>query len=513
LAISVTAQETPNDASGGRQVEDVRDAVVSIATTKFHGPAAVSWIATGFCLDPACQFVATNYHVAEIAKPKRLGGEKIVEQHLATSEKDDGATWNPMASLPIRLKFTQSRDLAIFKLRHPLPHHHGANFQVEELSVGNAVDIFAFPKESISPIARRQLLKFHGRFEGETDKGLLAFSYDLADGKAIRPGASGGIVVNSETQRIAGVLSSIATDTRRVALAVPIRSLVDFVNKELPVLAERIFPPSDEIPQGATDLYPKLVPTPHTESLEHRAEEPPAIKLLRSKAQSSAEHMDELIAVQTFTWGAGSRALTEQNAYEVRFLDGEQRFREFPNGKKDMTEVPYPAALSHAVKTTNAWSAALLLIGTEFGLKIQQAADAIVGGRKVKVYQYRGDAEDGVCRFRRDLDLGFLQTHKMYSVDCYGEVWTDAEMNVLRLSQHLELSGKWKNYELVVTYGWLQKTGEPARLVPVTISTQAEHNNKVYWCRGRFMNYQLFNSRVRIVSERADTSQVRAETK
>ena len=96
--------------------------------------------------------------------------------------------------------------------------------------------------------------------------------------------------------------------------------------------------------------------------------------------------------------------------------------------------------------------------------------------------------------------MGFLQTHKMYSVGCYGEVWTDEEMNILRLSQHLELPGKWKNYELVVTYGWLQKAGEPARLVPITIFTQAQRNNKVHWCRERFMNYRVFHIQVRMTS-------------
>jgi len=511
FAVCVAAQEGPKSVSGARQ--NVSDAVVPIATMKFHGPAVTNWMGTGFCLDPACQFVVTNYHVAETGRPRRIAREKIVEQHLATSEQDEGATWNDLAFQATRLKFTLSRDLAIFKLRHPLPHRHGLDFETKDLSLGDEVDIYAYPKESISPISRRQLLKFHGRFEGETGKELLAFSYELTDGKAIRPGASGGIVVESSTQRVAGVLSSIAMDGRRLALAVPIRSLIDFVNKDLPLLAQRIFPPNDEIPALTADLHPKFEAALHVGELAQRPEEPAAVKLLRSKAQNAAEHMDELIAVQTFTWGVGTRSLTDDKAYEVRFLDGAQRFREYPDGRKEIAEVPYPAPLGDAVKTTNAWSAMLLLVGTEFGLKIHQAGDAVVGGREVKVFQYRGDVEDGVCRFRQDLDLGFLQTHKTYSVSCYGEVWTDVEMNVLRLSQHLELPGKWKNYEVVLTYGQLQKAGEPERLVPITISTQAERNHKVYWCRERFMNYRLFNSQVRIVSEKIGAPGVDTGTK
>jgi Trypsin-like peptidase domain len=363
LPVFGVAQEAPKNASDSEQIEDLSDAVVSIATMKVYGPAVVSWMATGFCLDQGRQFVVTNYHVAEIAKPKGIVGEKVVEQHLGTSEKDDGATWNTRASLPVSLKFTPSRDLAIFKLRHALPHRHGLDFETKDLCVGDEVDIYAYPKESLSPISRRRLLRFHGRFTGETDKGLLAFSYDLTDGKGIRPGASGGIVVLSSTRKIAGVLSAIATDTQRGALAVPVGSLIDLVNKDLP-LRQRLFPATGKICQNATDLYPKLVPPPHASGLERRSEEPAAIKVLRSKAQSTAEHMDDLIAVQTFTGGAGNRPLTEEKAYEVRFVDGEQRFCEYPNGTKEIAEVPYPAPLGDAVKTTNAWSARLLLIGT-----------------------------------------------------------------------------------------------------------------------------------------------------
>jgi hypothetical protein len=68
------------------------------------------------------------------------------------------------------------------------------------------------------------------------------------------------------------------------------------------------------------------------------------------------------------------------------------------------------------------------------------------------------------------------------------------------MSEHFELRGKWKQYQAVVTYGWLQRTDETPRLIPLTISAQAEYNKKVYWCRGRFMDYQVFSSRVKIAA-------------
>src|SRR5260370_25920868 len=101
----------------------------------------------------------------------------------------------------------------------------------------------------------------------------------------------------------------------------------------------------------------------------------------------------------------------------------------------------------------------------------------------MKVFQYQADSEDGVCRFRSVFDFVFFTVNKDVTVACYGEVWTDEDMNILRMSEHYELGGKWKNYQGVVTYGWLTRADERARLIPLTIYIQAQFGKKVYWCR------------------------------
>lgn len=53
---------------------------------------------------------------------------------------------------------------------------------------------------------------------------------------------------------------------------------------------------------------------------------------------------------------------------------------------------------------------------------------------------------------------------RVSSMACYGEVWTDEDFNILRMSEHCEPPGNWKHYESVVTYGWLQRTDETPRL-------------------------------------------------
>jgi hypothetical protein len=475
---------------------DFDQTVVPITELRFLGVGIEGKFGTGFCLDPECRFIGTNYHVAMMARPRKIKGEKVIQVYLATGPEDEGATVNDGPSMS-PMKYTLSRDLAIFELRHSPPHHHGVAFSLNDLQVGQAVDIYAYPKESINPI--RSLLQFHGTFKGQTITGLLAFDYGLSADKAIRPGASGGIVVDSKTHRIVGILNGIASNGEAIALAVPVQSLADFVSKVQPCLAQDIFPPPNGISPVSADLYPKFVPPPPTDVLQHRPEEPGEVKALRSKAQLLADSMRNFVAVQTFAWGSGDKAPAAESAYEVRVLDGYQRFRKYPEGKKELKDLPFPP-LNDAINTGGQWSELPLMVGTELRLRIRQAPEAVVNGRRMKVFQYHADAEDGVCSFRSIFDFGFFGVHKDVTVACYGEVWTDEEANILRMSEHLENSGWWKHYQSVVTYGWLQRRDETPRLIPLTISVQAERGKGVYWCRGRFVDYQVFTSRVKMAA-------------
>jgi hypothetical protein len=44
---------------------------------KFLGPALEARFATGFCLDPECRFIGTNYHAAMLAKPGVFTNYKV----------------------------------------------------------------------------------------------------------------------------------------------------------------------------------------------------------------------------------------------------------------------------------------------------------------------------------------------------------------------------------------------------------------------------------------------------
>ena len=475
---------------------DFRMTVLPITDVKFIGLGVKGRLSTGFCLDQECRFIGTNYHTAFVAHPQKIKGQRVDQLYLATGPKDEGATVNAGYSTG-PMKYTLRRDLAIFELHHSLPYHHGLAFSLDDLQVGQDIDIYAYPLEGLHPI--RSLLQFHGKFKGQTTTGLLAFDYSLSAHKAIRPGASGGIVVDSKTQQIVGILNATASDGKAIALAVPVQSLVDFVSKVQPNLIQSMFPSTKYISPVSPDFFPKFSPPPPADVLQHRSEEPTAVKVLRSKAQLLADSMRDFIAVQTFAWGSGNQAPAALSAYEVQVLDGYQRFRKYPDGKQELQEVPLPS-LKNAITPRGEWSELPEMVGTKLRLKIQQSAEAVVNGRRIKVFQYRADPEVALCTFKSILDFEFFAVSQIANVGCYGEVWTDENTNILRMSEHFEISGRWRDYQVVVTYGWLRRTDEAAKLVPLTISTQANLNRRVYWCRGQFTDYQVVASRVKILA-------------
>ena len=443
---------------------------------------------TGFCLDPDCRFVGTNYHVAKVmGKYVRIKGVFSAHRYL-DSDPDDAGAEDMNLGWGGSLKYTPAHDLAIYEMRHPVKNFHGIGFDGNDLENGAEVDIYAYP---FNWNPKRGLVHWHGKFIGETQQGLLAFSYE--EGR-VRGGASGGIVVDSNTKKIVGILNEIGEGKDRIALAVPVKELSGFVTRAQPYLQATLFPKTVFVSPVAADLYPRYV-WARAEGLSQRPAEPTEVVKLRRAAQHLADSMRHFTATETFAWGRDNPEPEVTDAYETLILDGAQRWRRQGN-KKFYDNVPFPP-LNGSIVSGDQWSALPRMVGTELDLKIHQAPDAIVGGRTVHVFQYAANVEDSVCLFRSVMSYGFFQRSTTKFYDCHGEVWTDESGIILRISQALDLSGPWYRWWGVMTYGWLEKDGTQY-LVPVTITTQAEHN-QTYWCRGLFTDYEMFGVKTRLV--------------
>jgi Trypsin-like peptidase domain len=472
---------------------------LKVSLTGKIGPAldVDAGFGTGFCLDPACSFIATNYHVAITTAAKKIEGEKVVQRYLATGPQDDAATPNFIPNFGVGA-FATKRDLAILKLQRALPHHHGLNFSADELKIGQQVDIYGYPKGIINPF--RRLTRFPAVFQGSTESDLLAFDYELPSDKSLRvAGSSGGIVVDRQTAKIVGILCGT---TETTAVAVPVETLVEFLTKVQPFLAHQIFPAVKQISPLAADIYPKFEPI-HFEELRHRPDESFEITQLRQKAQFLADGIRNFIAVQGYAWGSGNDTSDVEAAYEVRVVDGAQTFRSYPDGKQEFKEPLLPRRNAWVIPGDE-WSQLPKMVGTELKLRIRQAPDVFVNERRVKVFQYYAGVEDDLCQFEPVQDFGFFARSRIVSVECYGEVWTDEQWNIIRMSKRFDLSKGskayrgWQNCYVVLTYNWLKRPNELSRLVPLTIYTEARDNKHVYWCRGTFTDYRIFSVGVRL---------------
>src|SRR5260370_38389328 len=140
------------------------------------------------------------------AAPQHQGRKSRPILPCDRSDDEDGTVNDTPYTSP--LNYPLSRDLAVFELRHALPRHHGVAFSLDDLQVGQQVDISTYPKETIAPV--RSLLQFHGAFKGQTTTGLLSFEYSLSADKTIHPFASAAIRMYAKTHPFAGILQSLA---------------------------------------------------------------------------------------------------------------------------------------------------------------------------------------------------------------------------------------------------------------------------------------------------------------
>jgi hypothetical protein len=117
-------------------------------------------------------------------------------------------------------------------------------------------------------------------------------------------------------------------------------------------------------------------------------------------------------------WGSGTNNVPAGVAeYEVKALDGLQRFREYPDGKKRIARYVFPTS------KYGCESELPQMVGTALRRKIHQAAESVVNRRPIRVFQYRAEAEDAICycSFKSAFDHGLFPRNRIFTVPCYAK--------------------------------------------------------------------------------------------
>jgi len=518
-----TSQFRPNEV-----VVEIRKSHIDRKESLKHvGFSIVSNGGTGYCFGPGkCDLILTNYHIAErVSSPLQVNGVKVLQTYEATSSQDNGAVWEK-SPLGFSVKLVPVRDIAIFRMAHPLKGMHGIPFSKRELREGENVRISGHPGGG-------RLTTAEATFYGEAKDGLLFFMVKPGEENVLVPGISGSLVVNEQNEAV-GLVQGFANGN--MAAAVPVWSLADFVRKVQP----NRYPDMFSSPDGATyrhhnsELVPvdliaesealakdigsevgmspppalpeeylsynlnkpiaPLAPRIVSDGNTHlRAAEPHNVQVLRMNAQSMVQSINDLVAVGTQR-SYGGKAPEVRAQYQLRMVTGRQTFT---MDGKEMNQLPCPKGNGNGIGSD--WSEFPEMLGNNLKLSIQQVGDlTLQGWGSVKVFRYEATAEDKVeqIKYCNYYGLGF-HTEKVISVAVRGEVWTDDALNILRVTQELLAppSMGWLNLRDSVLYGWLELPRGERRLVPTNIISRAEltDDQQVYSTLCRITDYHRFS--------------------
>ena len=510
--------------------------VDSKKSLKALGLAVVSNNGTGYCFGQRkCDFILTNYHVAErVGSPLKINGVKVLQSYEATSPQDQGAVWEK-SPLGFSVKLVPVRDIAILRLEHPLKGVHGIPFSRRELREGENVRIYGHP-------GGEKLTMAEATFYGEAEDGLLFFKVKPGEERVLVPGLSGSLVVDEKDEAV-GIVQGNANGN--LAAVVPVWSLANFVEKAQPNIYSQIFPvsggepvyrpdnsglvPVDLVAESESlgrDIGSELGVSPApaipeeylwynldrpmsppargivAEAGSHvRKEEPHNIQMLRANAERMVERINDLIAVGTQR-SIGGKTPEVEVRYQLRMVAGSQTFT---MDGQEMQQLPCPKGNGFGLSSS--WADFPTMVGTNLKLSIQQVEDlALQGWGSVKVFRYEGTAEDKAATIDYCSNYGLgIHTEKIISVPVYGEVWTDEDLNILRITQELHAppSMGWLNLRSSVLYGWLESPRGERELVPTNIISRAElsDDHQIYSTLCRITDYHRFTVGVVVGNE------------
>ena len=204
---------------------------------------------------------------------------------------------------------------------------------------------------------------------------------------------------------------------------------------------------------------------------------------MRATAHRMVQQMADFIALQTVTF-PGNAVWQHQ----VRVIDGQQLF--VASDGTELKELPIPRA---GMVPGSEWRDLPQMVGSDLRLPLRYIGEVPQGAAKVRVFEYSATAEDAVCGMRVKRGI-FSRTWKG-AVPCRGEVWTDHDFNILRITQDLAMprqSGLTSS-SISVLYGWAGFGSVQRRLVPVSMRLRAQDSKRtLIESSATFTNYRMF---------------------
>lgn len=222
------------------------------------------------------------------------------------------------------------------------------------------------------------------------------------------------------------------------------------------------------------------------------------IQTLRKKAQELVDSMKRYIATYRqfpVIISDGKKLEGKSHAWEIRMVDGKQIFRD--SHGKETDKVPCPE--SPGLNAGGEWSELPKMVSTDLKLRMQQVSDITLLEGTFKVFRYQAAQEDENGTFLSCADDSHAKP-QLFVVAVRGEVWTDKEFNILRMTQDLIVpeETRWQHVRTSVLYGWLDSSSSERKLVPIYSLIIGENFGQVYMSMGSFTAYHQFEATVRL---------------
>ncbi len=242
--------------------------------------------------------------------------------------------------------------------------------------------------------------------------------------------------------------------------------------------------PLASIEDGLGQPFPELAA--HPIRLLNTRQEPEDVQRLRRRAKRMVQGVANFGALQTLRLNSEGQPQLVW-FHEIYVDTGHLVFRSVDDGKI-MKALPFPHQL--AVLPGAEWRDLPQMLATDLKLRVEHVGTKDIDGRQVLVFHYQASVEDRVCWFFFPKERLFRKAqHRELPVACRGEVWTDADLNPLRISRELEIPARTVPMQLVqlaVLYGWLGHD-----LVPVEMTVRAIVGGRACRSDAHFSNYRL----------------------
>jgi hypothetical protein len=458
---------------------------------------------SGICINRACSVIATAYHVQLIAGRANvdvIDGGKTAKVLSLANESDTNKAEIPAGIMT--LFYNVANDIAFVYTKKPVRHKSGVPYSYKPY-IGEKVLIAGYNQRDFETKEAHII-----GLNTPIIMGHSQLSQNLVLDIYVKPGTSGSAVFDESGNLLGMIILTGALKLKggdvAACIALPVSTIAKALVKLDPALGSTVFNeiPEEEpiteqvafMPYQESDLPDDTSPViPELSAVA--AEVPNAVGNLREKSDAASKRMVNFITTQCLEQGTQKPV-----CYELSIVAGRQMFQEIlTNGRLGKITESFPIQ-KYAVWPQFDWTETLGEIADNPWIFQGSVGDHYL-------FTFRSVAEDDRCYYE-EYPTGvplYGGGHSVWkgSVDCFEQVLTDKEFNVLSVFTELHPPSDCLTQlvQTAIFYDWIKLEGlsSPVLLPTVERLTAKVLGQKDLWYTNvTWTNYEKFRAEHKI---------------